>query len=183
MSADGHPECPICGSAGSSKLYSAPAFDQVGEDFDLLRCPTCGVVRTDPGPPVLDLSRYYHSDYYGGAERKFVGPVEWLTYLHNLQRARALTRHLPAERSADSPPRVLDVGCGRGHLLRVLADRGWDCHGVERADFVGQGPANTTLHIGELKDLALPEASFDAAVIWHVLEHLGDPVATLRGRA
>jgi 23S rRNA U2552 (ribose-2'-O)-methylase RlmE/FtsJ len=30
--------------------------------------------------------------------------------------------------------KIIDVGCGRGHFLKVAKERGWDVHGTEFSD-------------------------------------------------
>jgi SAM-dependent methyltransferase len=44
-------------------------------------------------------------------------------------------------------------------------------------------PRGITLHIGDLKDSAFENGSFDAVIIWHVLEHIGDPAEIIRESA
>lgn len=77
-------------------------------------------------------------------------------------------------------PRILDIGCGRAHLLSALAQQGCECHGVERQDFPFI-PAQPGIHFyrDALENVPLAPASFDAIVLWHVLEHVRNPVETL----
>jgi SAM-dependent methyltransferase len=76
--------------------------------------------------------------------------------------------------------RILDVGSGRGLFLLEMSRLGWECHGTERAGFVDSASPGYRLHRGELVELGFPDAYFDAITIWHVLEHVRDPDATLR---
>ncbi len=80
--------------------------------------------------------------------------------------------------------RLLDAGCGIGVLLRYIRARlpGLDLHGVdfsavavERTNGYGFCARRATL-----PDLPYPDASFDCVVCTEVLEHLDDPVATMR---
>lgn len=78
--------------------------------------------------------------------------------------------------------RLLDVGCGAGAWLAAMQARGWEVHGV---DFDPQAVAAAQAHglpvaLGSLEAQALPSASFDAVTLNHVVEHLPDPVSTLR---
>ena len=116
--------------------------------------------------------------------------------LANRARAATLAAEWKASlRSASGTPapggpsdcgRVLDVGCGRGHLLTAMARRGWECYGTEVSAFRGDerletpGPGRITVWRGALEDLPLEDACFDAVSIWHVLEHVNDPSSTLR---
>jgi SAM-dependent methyltransferase len=79
------------------------------------------------------------------------------------------------------PGRVLDLGCGDGTRLARLAAAGWNPIGVDmdrnaveaaRRSQVGE------VRLGTVHDVG-PPSSFDAVVMFHVLEHVDDPLATL----
>jgi SAM-dependent methyltransferase len=84
--------------------------------------------------------------------------------------------------------RLLDVGAGRGDLLAALRDDGWRVSGVEpsaaatataRRRF-GLDVLTSTLESADLRDDAGEELLFDAVVFAGVVEHLPDPLASLR---
>ena len=76
--------------------------------------------------------------------------------------------------------KILDVGCGPGFLLSGLASR-WERYGVEISK-VAAGHARKYGEIfqGSLEDAAYPAEYFDMVVFHHVIEHLDDPLTTLR---
>ncbi len=79
--------------------------------------------------------------------------------------------------------RVLDVGCGRGHLLREFRDRGWETLGTELDDASAKFPREAlglSVKVGTLEGLGFGAGAFDAVVLWHVLEHVPEPLAILR---
>lgn len=175
-------QCPSCGESGCDVLFSAPDFDTGTREFQVSRCRSCGLARTSPRPSDEELGRYYSIPYYGSGQAKFSGPAEAITRYFNGVRAKKI-RSLLGERPGTAG-RVLDIGCGRGNLLAALADRGYECHGVERNEFpAGDTARGITLHIGALEDLAFETGSFDAVIIWHVLEHVSDPAGTVRESA
>ena len=107
--------------------------------------------------------------------RNFFSPIEWLVRLIGGRHVRFFLRELaPAAR-------VLDVGCGRGVLLREIAERGFEAHGVEANAAAARGtdPRAEVRIAPHLADAGYPAAFFDEVVIWHVLEHLRDPRETL----
>ena len=82
--------------------------------------------------------------------------------------------------------RVLDVGCAGGDLGRVLKARGCRVAGVEVDEAAGEAAAEVVdeVLIGDVDELDLVghfgKGSFDVVVFGDVLEHVADPVATLR---
>jgi SAM-dependent methyltransferase len=77
---------------------------------------------------------------------------------------------------------VLEIGCGPGLMLAAFSQRGWKAMGIERNEEVVArvhrmpGVQITTLPVAELP----VEARFDLILMFHVLEHIGDPVQLLR---
>jgi 2-polyprenyl-3-methyl-5-hydroxy-6-metoxy-1,4-benzoquinol methylase len=96
-------------------------------------------------------------------------------------RARLLAQVVPL-----APARVLDAGCGEGHVSAWLAGSLTACNitGVDgRADalatFRARNPGLTVLE-GDLRALPFPDGAFDLVVCTEVLEHLPAPRAVLR---
>jgi SAM-dependent methyltransferase len=81
-----------------------------------------------------------------------------------------------------TPGRLLEIGCGSGKRLSRLAALGWQVEGQE-VDKKAWHAATTKyalkVHLGELRELALDESSYDAIVLNHVIEHVHDPVELL----
>lgn len=85
-------------------------------------------------------------------------------------------------------PRALELGCAHGAFLRQLREQGWECVGVEPAGEVARRAAESGLNVreGSLESVLAADprtfapGGFDAIFAWMVVEHLHDPVATLR---
>jgi ubiquinone/menaquinone biosynthesis C-methylase UbiE len=91
--------------------------------------------------------------------------------------------------AAAQPNDLLDIGTGTGRVLEVLGpqvghalgiDQSREMLAVARVNLEGAGLANGTVRLGDMYQLPLPDAVFDAAVIHQVLhyaERPGDAIA------
>lgn len=88
----------------------------------------------------------------------------------------------------EHPRCAVDLGCGTGELLSVLAGRAARVIGVDsssmmlaqaRIRFFGNG-GEPDLRLGELEHLPLKDKEADLAVVSLALHHLSDPPAALR---
>jgi 2-polyprenyl-3-methyl-5-hydroxy-6-metoxy-1,4-benzoquinol methylase len=80
---------------------------------------------------------------------------------------------------------VLDVGCGNGYLLREVAARRPDAalHGVDFSAGLAtnaSGGREFPIALGSARRLPFAPAAFDVISMTEVLEHLKEPVETLR---
>ena len=68
--------------------------------------------------------------------------------------------------------RVLDVGCGRGHLVKALGARGIETWGIDLNPNAEKISAEVNVRTMSATDLDFPDASFDAVVSFHAIEHI-----------
>jgi SAM-dependent methyltransferase len=166
-------ECPIC-----AHPTATPRYEIDRHPFVIVVCDSCGAGRFDPHPTTEDIATFYPATYYGsaGEGRKFTPAIEGLVRATASRKARRFSRGLP------EGARVLDVGCGRGTLLRDLADLGFEVHGVEVSEEATRGAdERAEIRIAwTLAEAGYPAESFDLVILWHVLEHLSAPLETLR---
>lgn len=101
----------------------------------------------------------------------------------------SLSQHLGAPVAGN---RVLEIGAGRGGLLRALRDAGYDARGCEPApDLVAIAREHYSLGPDVLKNITIEQMlehqprpnEYSAVFLWHVVEHLTSPIALLRGVA
>jgi len=80
--------------------------------------------------------------------------------------------------------RVLDVGCGPGHLCAAAAERGAEPVGIDLADGMVRAAreAHPRLEFrqGDAEELPFADASFDAALAAFVVNHLPHPERAAR---
>lgn len=127
-------------------------------------------------PDSETLAKCYDTDYYGSGEGKFLSPVERIIRFFRHLRARAVRRLIPA-----GP--VLDVGCGRGVMLKYLKSWGYEVDGVE-LDSVAAARAKENLNQEIFLTLDQPAQllprHYQAVCFWHSLEHLPEPGKALK---
>lgn len=110
------------------------------------------------------LERRLHRDHWWWRARR----------LHVLSTLRRL-------RPDEGWGRILQVECGEGHLFADLSELG-EVEGVESdADLVpSDGPWRDRIHVGPFDGRFRPDDRFGLILMLDVLEHLPDPVASLR---
>ena len=149
-------------------------------EFTVRRCLGCGLGRTEPQPgdPYLEAAARENEqqlDQFVDAElaRTAVGSP-W---------SREFGRAL-AEQQVPEP--VLDLGCGHGDLLEVLAGAGISCEGVEMRPLcaaVSRRRAGVPVETGTIDTFLSRPHHVGTIVLSHVLEHLPQPAETLRALA
>jgi len=94
--------------------------------------------------------------------------------LHWLQ--TLLTYRLP-------PARILEVGCAHGGFVALMRWAGFDALGLELSPWVVDFAHKTfaiPVLLGIVEEQKLEPGSLDAIALYDVLEHMPDPVATMR---
>lgn len=170
--------CQNCDHGNLSTLYHAPAFDVAldagGQYFDIGRCHHCNIVSTI-GVDEGEIATAYSAEYYGSPSQKFTFGIEQI--LGALARRRALTifKQWREPGTDTTTPAVLDIGCGRGILLRAFRELGADVTGLERPGFSVDDAVRDIVRIGELSDPEMVNQRFDIVILWHALEHIRHP--------
>jgi ArsR family transcriptional regulator len=86
------------------------------------------------------------------------------------------------------PRDLLDIGTGTGRVLEIVAGQVGQALGIDqsremlalaRVNLERAGLENTRVRLGDMYQLALPEASFDAVVIHQVLHYADRPAAVI----
>jgi SAM-dependent methyltransferase len=168
--------CPICGQ-NTIEITSLRGKDYLSNDhFDLLRCRHCQCLTTRTSQPDRERD-YYGEDYYNASSGKFSSVVEKLFRLNHARNARYFHTHFPSTR-------ILEVGCGRGYLLKELKRLGASVFCLESAraaDWILDNPDITVVSLSDSQTGCWPFAEdfFQLIIFWHVLEHLPDPAGSL----
>ncbi|AKS31971.1 class I SAM-dependent methyltransferase [Mycolicibacterium goodii] len=200
-------ECRMCGAAGPHRTITVrEMYYGTRELFEYYVCTDCETLQIVDVLEGEELARHYPRKYYSYNAAQKPGLLQWLTTQrdrHDLGESGrpvgALIAALPpgvrsligtSDASGDvvgmlgrlsvgRDARILDVGCGGGALLDRLARSGF-------RNLFGADPfvdADTTTSMGVpiakqfMEDVS---GEFDVIMFNHSLEHVPDPVATLK---
>jgi len=201
--------CLLCGITGSP-LYTQLEDRLFGcqGTWDLWSCNDCKIIWLNPQPIPEEIHKLYENYYTHLPAQNFESPRFKMKIKHSVLnryldysvkikgvgafffhllavlppiRERVLygARFLPYRRKG----RLLDVGCGAGGFLAQMQRLGWTVAGVEpdpAAACRARDLLKAPIHTGFLEGADFDANSFDAITLHHVIEHLPDPLATLR---
>lgn len=166
--------CPAC-SGVLTAWRTVPTSDaSLPGAFGLLRCVACGTAVTAGDAPTFEEA--HDGGSYATRRPRGSGLAAPLLRAFDRQRLRLLARH--GARSG----RLLDAGAGRGRFVAAAAAAGWDAGGMEpaaRGVEAARDVYGVALQRAGIEDAAVDPGSVDAVTLWHVLEHVDDPHATL----
>jgi 2-polyprenyl-3-methyl-5-hydroxy-6-metoxy-1,4-benzoquinol methylase/glycosyltransferase involved in cell wall biosynthesis len=159
--------CPACASGRA--VYIGTARDEI----KLKRCRSCGLVFHKEFSNSSEIGDFY--GHYYREENMAFSPITESRF-HSL-----MDSFQPYRETG----RILDVGCGAGHLLKVAMDCGWRAYGTEIAAgaFDQLARLGVDAFRGELQSARYTDAFFDVVYCSEVIEHLLDPVSFLEESA
>lgn len=178
--------CPLgCASGDELVLRSRDRITHLPGEYSVVRCRTCGLMRTNPRP-TSDTMDFYYPDDYGpykgtqvGCSNRLLKPSfsfrTWLrTMIPQINDQSRVIPPLP-------PGCMLEVGCASGSFLHQMTALDWQVEGIE---FSASAAASAqrlgyTVHVGAAESIDLASGPFDLVTAWMVLEHLHEPVEVL----
>jgi SAM-dependent methyltransferase len=168
--------CTYCKQNSSLKQYDTT--DMYGDIYAIHTCHNCNAWFLTPPPTLSQLNQAYDDSYYGEKEGKFNPLIEKTLDYFRTKRAKLITKHL------DAPAKVLDIGCGNGKFLQYVRQQGnYQIYGIEIAGKAANRAATIpTLQLkkGMLEAHDFDANTFDAITLFHVFEHLTEPMDTLK---
>lgn len=164
--------CPICGGDGDRRLVSTDRNRGLGDElFEYRMCRGCATLFLANVPE--DLGRYYPPEYYALA----TAPVP----------NRAEREKVALLRRFVDGGALVEVGPGAGGFAAQAARSGFDVRTIEMDERACRHLRETVgvqaVHSDEPHRALQTMAPARAIVLWHVLEHLLEPMAMLRSAA
>ena len=167
--------CNVCGSEDTVYIGKRESPDGKPElETKIVKCRSCGLVYPNPMPRPDEKETQRN---FSNAEAYFSGRV-------TEKRITKCRRTLKAiEKALGRRGKFLDVGCGRGEMVRAALLEGWNAVGCEISkDFADYARRNFNgnVLVGEIDLLDLAEESFDAICLNSVIQYVRDPMGVLR---
>lgn len=197
-------DCRLCGSTGPHQTIEVrEMMFGTRELFEYFCCMACDTLQIGNALEGEELMRHYPPNYYSHNASAQPSVSRWLVTQHdrfklhggNRMFGALITAPVPegifrvllggdvvrmlAQLAVDRDARILDVGCGSGGLLDRLARLGFsNLSGADPfIDADNESPEGVPLM---KRDLSAVAGKFDLIMFNHSLEHVPDPVATLK---
>ena len=179
--------CPNCGSRSSQIIANKDG--KTNDALITVSCSDCGLGRIDPLPTDHELAEWYATQYRQ-AYKSAVQPA--LRHVLRAARNAQLRWQWLCQNTVGLDPyqktdtkRSLDIGSSSGEFVYRLHTLGYQAKGIEPHQGYATYARNMLgidINNGTLQHCLANEApsSFDLISMFHVLEHLPDPIAALR---
>lgn len=168
-------KCKICDSVDIKTLI---ADRKHFPDFLILKCRKCGLVFLQgyPSNKAKNLDNEYWQDnnlnvnIYSDSKVSAEAEKRYKKYLTEI------------ERITNKKGKLLDFGCGIGNFVSFAAKNGWDAYGIDISSHAIGCAKKRFLNVrqGDIERSDLEDNFFDVITMWDVIEHLEDPVKTVR---
>ena len=161
--------CPLCKSKKINLEFQGIDYSFTKERFDVYECSGCSVSFTMPYLNEKDISKYYNKKNY----QSFKGSTaSFFDIIYNLVRDINSHNKLKAIKDIVHGD-LLDYGSGSGFFAKYLRKKNITVYEYE--------PINNSSNKWMITNKVLHKKKncFSAVTLWHVLEHVNDPVKEL----
>jgi len=137
-------------------------------------CKSCGMVQQEPIPTEDEMREYYATEYRQDYKKTYVPKLKHVLRAGNL----AIDRINFLQKNGVAEGKLLDVGAGGGEFTYLCGLIGFESEGVEPNigySKYAQNEYGINIKTGQLIDV---DGQFQVITMFHVLEHIPDPVAT-----
>lgn len=166
-------ECPVCKSQQLSSVFRVKDESISKEYFDIIHCHHCTVRFTQQVPIASEIGRYYESQEYISHSNSKSGIVNKIYHAVRKITLNAKERII-VEFTGRTVGSVLDYGAGVGSFAHHMKTKGWQVTALEPSEEARKNAYDSyRLNLHPSEDLfRLPQQSYDAITLWHVLEHI-----------
>ncbi|TAD99071.1 MAG: methyltransferase domain-containing protein [Bacteroidetes bacterium] len=158
---ENHQKCLVCQHNNFSVMQNY-------EHAFLQKCNSCGFVFCSKIPTQSELIAHYN----GYSRQDDISPITIKRYeelLENFEKYRKTNR-------------IIDIGCGNGHFLKVAQKKGWQVYGTEFTDEAIKKceEKNIQMQQGILNPANYEADFFDIITSFEVLEHINNPIEEVK---
>ncbi|MBL9037523.1 MAG: class I SAM-dependent methyltransferase [Archangium sp.] len=160
------PSCPVCGASSAVPMFEKREGATL---LHIVRCDACSHAFLETQPTHFEAERYdYYRAYLGKPRELRQTPLNERRYLELLETWGAQTQGR----------RLLDVGCGDGHLVHVAATQGWQSEGIDLAEGAIALAQSWGINCKVLDffDSSFDGRQFDVIYMSELIEHVPNPV-------
>ncbi|MDP2208985.1 MAG: class I SAM-dependent methyltransferase [Bacteroidota bacterium] len=170
--------CAVC---NSKKLRPKPFGYNFNQKWlGAYECRQCAVIFIYPQPTQEELKQLYSREYFEGDFRcghagsyfddDTVDKLSDNSFIKKIKQYK-------------SKGKLLEIGCAGGIFLTTARNEGYDVYGVEYSNDAAElarNKFNLNVVTGELKEGIFQPEMFDIIFMGDVIEHLPDPMSTLK---
>ena len=162
--------CRLCGHNKTQLILSDLKTD-LNDSYTLRKCRRCSFVTIDPLPDDDTLRKYYRLNYWQDQQG------QRSAYMKHFLSARL--KPIIKELKALIPTNglVLDWGTGDGFLVKLLNSSGLTAFGIDPYSSASDGK---TIFKATINNAPFADNYFHAIIGFHVLEHLRQPLESMR---
>lgn len=142
------------------------------DSIDVFRCRNCGLIFAFWEPDEKVLEDHYSAEYFK--------PYLESMSIHVNKRFKRRIREI---KSLKPSGKLLDVGSGVGIFLKLAVEQGYDVLGADISSWAceyARKKFNLKVFNGDFREAGLKSEYFDVITLWHVLEHVKNPVIFLK---
>ena len=164
--------CNLCNS-NECKL-----FKEI-DDYRLVKCKQCGLVYLNPRPTQQEINEEYTAEYH--VERLLRQEPKTKEEIEQ-EINKSSGRAKEILRGCGNEGKLLDIGCSAGFFIACLKRYGWDVTGIDISQWASKfarEKLGLSVFTGSVEEIQFNER-FDVITMYHTLEHLPDPLRTLR---
>jgi 2-polyprenyl-3-methyl-5-hydroxy-6-metoxy-1,4-benzoquinol methylase len=149
------------------------------DGYDIVRCPSCGLVFRAELPDERDLDRIYDDDYFRDRPDR-ADRHGYSDYLRDASLHRANARRRLRLLAAQMPKRgrLLDVGCAAGFFVHEARLAGWEASGIDLSAAMvswARSELGVPVTCAGFAHADVVPSQLDAITMWDYIEHSIDP--------
>ncbi len=176
--------CDLCCSNNSTLLLQTRDY-RYGhpEKFNIVKCDRCGLIYINPRPSSKSISKLYEADYTPEDKSLILPQIETQKIKRILRKIwHRINGQYYDEVIAKAEGRILDIGCGNGHLLLSLKQKCCEVYGVETNPKSVKvcNELGLSVFCGTLEEANFTDEFFDMIIMSQVIEHLSSPRNSLK---